>query len=492
MKELGRIFGLDFKLNGNHLIVSRAPAQASTAVTTIETRAQPPGPLQPPMHDRGNWWWPIVREPFTGAWQKNIGQQVDTVTSYFAVYACVSLIAGDMGKLRLRLLTETNDGIWQEAPSTASAFWPVLRKPNHFQTRNQFIECWMNSKLLHGNTYVLKERDQRNVVARLYILDPVRTKPLVAPDGAVFYALHSDNLSGIPIEITIPASEIIHDRIGAPNFHPLCGVSPLYAAGLPVVQGLTIQQQSATFFQKGSRPGGVLSSPHEVTEQQALMYKTQWEQNFSGENAGRVAVVGNGMKYEPMGVPAEEAQLIEQLKWTAENVCSVFHVPPYMIGITAPPTYNNVEALQQVYYSQCLQVYLEAIEALLDDGLELGNDRSGIYRTDFDLDDLLRMDTATMIASIGNGMKASIFSPNEARAKFNMRPVRGGEFPLAQQQNMTLEALAQFNEKQIEEAAQPALPPPDDSDDGEDEPPDETRTLKIDAQRLLYLARSLD
>ena len=449
-----RIFGLDIRV----------------------TRALPTA-TQPPLHDRGNWWWPIIREPFTGAWQRNMELRVDTITTYFAVYSCVSLIATDIGKLRLRLMRQSNDGIWEEAQSPA--FSPVLRKPNHYQTRNKFIETWMLSRLLHGNTFVLKERDDRGVVVRLYVLDPLRTKVLVAPNSDIFYELSADNLSGLPQPITVPASEIIHD-IMVPLFHPLCGVSPLMAAALPVLQGLSIQRESNRFFAGGSHPGGILSSPHEVTEQQARDFKTQWETNFSGENSGRIAVVGNGMKYEQMAIPAEEAQLIEQLKWTAQNVASVFHVPPYMIGIETPPQYNNVEALQQVYYSQCLQSPIENIEALLDEGLGLGNDRSGTYRTEFDLDDLLRMDTATQIESVAKGVAAGIFAPNEARAKFNLPPTKGGESPYLQQQNFSLEALAERDEAQAELLAQPPPSP--------DEPPPE----QVNAERIYRISRSLN
>ena len=73
--------------------------------------------------------------------------------------------------------------------------------------------------------------------------------------------------------------------------------------------------------------------------------------------------------YTAMTMTAVDAQLIEQLKMTAETVCSCFHVPPYMIGVGPAPTYNNIEALNQHYYSQCLQVLMEEIEVLLDEGL---------------------------------------------------------------------------------------------------------------------------
>jgi HK97 family phage portal protein len=432
-----RIFGLNFSIS-----------KASTTTVPPYTALQPPY-----SHDRGNWWFPIIREPFTGAWQKNQPLRGENLLSYFAVYSCISLIAQDVGKLNIELMGKADDDLWQ--PADSAAFSPVLRKPNHYQTRNKFIEQWIISKLIHGNAYVLKERDNRGVVVRLYVLDPCRVKVLVGPDGEVFYALSADNLSGLVLEVTVPASEIIHD-VMVPLYHPLCGVSPLMAAAIPVMQGLNIQTTSSQFFRSGSRPGGILTSPHIIDNITAARLKDEWEQNFSGDNAGKVAVLGDGLKFEPMGVPAEEAQLIEQLKWTAENVCSVFHVPPYMIGIAAPPAYNNVEALQQVYYSQCLQALIESIEALLDEAFAL-NVPPISYRVEFCLDDLLRMDTKTLIDATAESVKAGILSPNEARRKFNLPPTTGGDSPYLQQQNYSLEALAK-RDAQSQPFA-PASPP---------------------------------
>jgi phage portal protein BeeE len=135
--------------------------------------------------------------------------------------------------------------------------------------------------------------------------------------------------------------------------------------------------------------------------------------------------------------------LIEQLKWTAENVASVFHVPTHMIGIGTTPYQTNIEAQLQQYYSQCLQTHIEAIEALLDEGLGLLRDgQAQIYGTEFDLEDLLRMDTKTKVDTTAESVRSGFLSPNEARAKFNMGPTEGGASPYLQQQNFSLEALA--------------------------------------------------
>jgi HK97 family phage portal protein len=382
----------------------------------------------------------IVREPFTGAWQRNQELRTESVTAHSAVYANVTLIASDISKMCLRLVEEDNNGIW--SPVNVPAFSPVLRRPNRYQNRIKFIEQWVVSKLLHGNTYVLKQRDNRGVVVAMYILDPLRVKPLVTPDGAVYYQCSKDNLAGIEDNsIVIPASEIIHDTM-VPLYHPLVGVSPIYACGIAALQGLAIQRNSTRFFQNGATPGGVLTAPGTIDELTAKRLKEHWEQNYSGHNSGRVAVLGDGLKYERMVMTSVEAQLIEQLKWSAETVCSCFHVPPYMIGVGSYPVGSNIEATNQQYYSQALQAPIEAIEMLLDEGLGLTGVAGHTYGTEFDLDDLLKMDTKSQIEALAEAVKGSVMTPNAALKKLNQPPVKGGDTIYMQQQNFSLEALS--------------------------------------------------
>jgi HK97 family phage portal protein len=396
--------------------------------------------LAPVDDSRG--WFTLFRshDRETGSWQQDQELSRDTVIAYAPVYSCATLIASDIGKVLLRLM-QLEEGVWVETSSPS--FSPVLKRPNHFQTRQQFIESWVISKLLHGNAYILKIRDDRRVVKAMYVLDPTRVTPLVAPDGSVFYELRRDDLSKLPQEDypAVPAAEIIHDRMEC-LFHPLVGISPLWAAHLASSQGLRIQKNSERFFRNMSRPGGMLTAPNEISDETAARLKATFEGNFSGEKLGRLFVGGDGLSFNPLAIPADESQLVEQLKLSAEQVAATFHVPAFLIGAAAVPSYDNVQALNQQYHTQCLQKLFTAIEDLLDDGLGLTTNKTS-YRCEFDLDDLLRMDSKTMAETEGILVQRGISSPNESRRKFGKKPVKGGETPYLQQQNYSLGALAE-------------------------------------------------
>jgi len=414
------------------------------------------------------------RDWFTGAWQRNMEcDDSNTVLAFSAVYACVSRISNDIAKMPLNLIRKDTDGIWATVEA-ASPFWKVLRKPNGYQNRIQFFVTWLLSKLIAGNAYILKARDGRGIVTELYVLDPHKVKVRYTKSGDVFYTLAQDDLSGVTTEVNVPASEIIHDLMN-PIFHPLCGVSPLYACGMAATQGRRIRLQSATFFENGANPSGVLSVPGDITDKQADEWKAQWRTNFSGANRGSVAILGNGVKYEKISMTADEAQMIEQLRWTAEDVARAFGVPLYKINAGPVPVSNNVEALNAQYYSDTLQTLIEAIELCIDEGLDLSLEMG----VEFDLDVLLRMDSATQIDTLSKGIGAAIYAPNEARAKLNLPPVVGGANPLIQQQNYSLEALAKRDASAdpFRTATPPPSPPTPSEPDPEDEDEAEQRAL---------------
>src|SRR5499427_2673677 len=380
--------------------------------------------------------YPIAYESFTGAWQRDIAVRNDLAASFHADFACKTLIARDVAKLRVKLTEQDAAGIWSE--TTNSAFSPVLRRPNEYQTRNQFYESWMLSKLSRGNAYVLKIRDARNVVTDMHVLDPMRVVPLVSEDGSVFYRLMTDYLAGVT-EITVPAREIIHDRCNC-LFHPLVGTPPVFASGLASMLGINAQKASNLLFQNSSTPGGILTAPNEISQVEEQRIKEEWEQRFSRVNLGRVAVLSGGMTYQKLPMTNVEVQLLENLKWSAQVVCSVYHVPGYKVSVEPLPSHINIQSLNCEYYAQALQSHIEEIEELLDYALGIG-EVSGLG-TQFDTDNLLRMDTATLVTTIKDAVGAGVMAPNEGRSKFDLKPVTGGQSPYLQQQNYSLEALA--------------------------------------------------
>jgi HK97 family phage portal protein len=388
--------------------------------------------LSPP--DTGRWF--AINDPYPGAWQQDQPIELRTVLTFSAVFACIRLITSDIGKMRLRVMERQGDILVERE---TSAFAPVLRRPNPFQNRIKFVEQWISSKLLFGNAYILKTRDARGMVSRLQVLNPERVQTLVSETGEVFYTLKKDRMQGLlDADVTVPATEIIHD-VHVIADHPLVGLSPLSACALSATQGTNIQTNSEAFFGNQARPSGILTAPGAISKDTAERIKEQWHTNYGGANSGKVAVMGDGLKFEGVSMSAVDAQLIEQLEWTAEDVCRAFGVPGYKIGVGDFPPYNNLAALNQSYYDDTLQELIECLELGLKEGLDMP-ERLEVRS---DVDTLLRMDKGSRYASYEIAIRAGWKSPNEVRRSENLPDVTGGDTPYLQQQNYSLGALAQ-------------------------------------------------
>ena len=397
-------------------------------------------------------WVDITPGQPPGYFQMDINTRPETVLAFPSVFACVSLIFNDIGKLRTRLMQLQSNGVWAE--TTSAAYSPVLRRPNHYQNQIQFKQWWICSKLIWGNMYALKVRDGRGVVVALNILDPGLVQPMISPDGSIFYQLSQDNLSGLPdATVFVPASEIIHDRMNC-MFHPLIGVSPLFSATLPASGGLEMLRDSRRFFNQGAKPSGLLVSPGEIGDDDAKRLQTYWNDNFTGPNAGRVAVVGDGLKYEPIRMTASDAQTKEQIALSSEMVAQVFHIPAFKVGGPIPAG-QKVGDLNQIYFNDALHSLIEEMELCLDDGLSL----PVTYRTELELDNLLRMDPATQADVLSKLVSGGIQTINGARRAINEPPLEGGDTVYMQQQDFPLD---QVRLNKLEPVVQPtaAAPPP--------------------------------
>lgn len=416
--------------------------------------------------------WRRILEPFAGAWQMNVEEKRGTVLCYPTLYACLSRISQDIGKLPLLLLRVDSNDIWQEVENPA--YSPVLRKPNHYQTAQQFREAWMLSLLIQGNTYVLKQRDERGVVIKLYVLDPFRVQPMVSDSGDIFYQINYPDAANLlpqsyPAEqLTIPAREIIHDRINCFH-HQLIGVPPVCAAHWPAVKNLKILKSSAQFFSNNSQPGGILTVPAGMSEADAEKLKVFWQENYAGVNAGKVAMLGADMKFTSLaGANSADSQLVEQMRYSDEQICQPFGIPPFIVGIGTIPAGLKADDMANVYYRSALQARIESMEYLLDEGLGI----SKPLGVELDTEVLLRMDPEKRGAVMGKLVSDGIATPNEGRAEFNYPPLEGGDTVYMQQQDFPLD---QVRLNKIEQT--PATPEPA-NDPEPDETEDEVRQLR--------------
>lgn len=420
-------------------------------------------------------WWRVIGEPFSGAWQRNQEEKIGDVLTYPTLYACLNRVSQDIGKMPFILKESDSDGIWRSVDSATRS--PVLKTPNGYQTPQQFRESWALSILQHGNTYILKGRDARGEVNKLYVLDPHRVMPMVADSGDVYYQINyplTENLlpDNYPADnLIIPAREIIHDRLNAFH-HQLIGVPPVAAAYWPTIKNLKILKNSAEFFGNAAQPGGILTGPAGMTESDAKAVKEFWDDNYTGKGRGKIAVIGADLKYTSFAMNSVDSQLVEQMRYSDEQICQPFGIPPFKVGIGAIPAGLGVDAINQLYYSDALQSRVQAMETLLTEALGLDP-----LRVDVDEMELMRMDSGGKASYHSSMVSGGIEAINEARREFNLGPLEGGDTVYMQQQDFPLDQVRQ--NRIISQTESPVIDPPPVTDE-EDE---EKRLITMDLNR---------
>jgi HK97 family phage portal protein len=424
-----------------------------------------------------------VHEPFSGAWQRN-QECLGPGGIFSAVYACVTTISGDIAKLPPKIRKQNADGSSElhDAHPAARVLW----RPNSYQTHVDFWGQFMTSALFTGNTYALLVRDLRNVIAEMHLLDPRLCRPMLAPDGSVWYHTTQTQIVDALRTEYFPARDILHHRLLCLT-HPLIGVSPLLAAAHSAQTGQVIQQNSLAFFSNMSRASGVLTTPDKISPDQQTRIQTIWEQNFKAGSLGRTAVLSGGLKWEPLSINAADAQLIEQLRWSVEDVARCFRVPMYMISDASKISYKNSEQLARNYYAQTLQYHLESIEARIEAAFEL----SGSVYCEFDLDTLLRMELDVRMAAYKEAISSGVMTINEARKREQLPPKEGGDEPLVQMQYIPLSRVGEQLDKGM--TMRDTAPPPDPDAPPEDEPPEDEPEpgvqTETDAEKSARLTR---
>ncbi|HKV17359.1 MAG TPA: phage portal protein [Reyranella sp.] len=410
-----------------------------------------------------------------GSWQMNANaphRGVELI-AFSAVYACVNTIAADIAKLPVEIFeVDLDDGA--RTVRRRDYYAELFRRPNDYQTGADFLQVFVQSYLLQGNTYCwIAKRNGRGEPAELHVLNPHKVKVLITEGGQIFYECAEDFLAGIVPNQVIPERDMVHHRLPLLPGYPLVGVTPIFAAAASSALGIQILRDSQTFFGNASRPAGLLSSEQHISDDLAKRYQQEWDDAYRGRDIGKTAVLGGGMKWQPLTITAQDAQLIEQLRYSVEDVARVFRVPPFMLGDMSKVTYRNTEMMQRAYLSGCLSWHLEALQQRFEYAFSFEPQ----FQIRFDLSAMLRTEIDVRYAAYQQGLAGGWLAPNEVRAQEGLPPAEGGDEPRMQSQYVP---LSQASEPPADPAPVPAPAP---------EPPAPDEEASFNPARVRQLVR---
>lgn len=352
------------------------------------------------------------------------------------VYSCIKIISEEMARLNIEHLVPKESGGLEKNKNSAP--YRVLRNPNDYQTRSDFILYLMLNLLKDGNAYNLAVFDNRGAVSQLHPLPARSCTPYVVTDtGEIFYSFSTFDV--VPNEYSygtmVPQRYILHNKLFTPT-HPLIGQSPLVAAAMSMASHQSINAQTASFFTNMSRPDGLLTTPKPLPKEAARRLKDAWEDRA----AGRTPILDNDIKYQPLTMTAVESEIVQQFGLSLRQIANVFRIPLDFLGDTEKATFNNVEQMQKRFILSTLGFYLEHLETSFDKYFNLPATQS----IKFDLESgMMRPDFGDRMAALSKGVTGAILTPNEAREKENLPPIDGGDDAYLQRQNWPLGMLGE-------------------------------------------------
>ena len=341
---------------------------------------------------------------------------------------------------------------------TTSALSRILRWPNDYQSRSDFILNLVRNLYLEGNTYALATRNSRFEVEELHPFDPRASRPKIAPNGEIFYSLGGNSVleAATPARVygVAPARDVLHIKLEAEQADPLTGIPPLRHAATAIAAQKAIGSQLISFFANMQRPPGVIETELNFSEAQITELRARLNVAWKGVDnlGGGPPILTNGMKFHGIAMSAKEADVANALKLTQDEIFMVFGVPPAILGLADKGTFSSTEALMQFWLSRGLGFAINHIEVAFDQFFNLKGWPDEYV--EFDTRALLRVNYKDRLEGLARGVQGGIYAPNEARNLEDLPKAPYGDEPRVQQQVVPLSAWATVEDD-------PATPAPD-------------------------------
>ena len=336
------------------------------------------------------------------------------------VFACVRVVAEDVASLPLALYRRLERG--KDKAADHSLYYLIHDSPNPDMTAFAFKECMMTNLLLWGNAYAQIIRDRYGNILSLHPL--LSSRVTVTKNAAGERVFNYRNDKGISTALT--RGQIFH--VAGISYDGLTGLSPIGVAREAVGLAKVTEIYGNKFFANGARPGGVLEHPGQIKDPEKV--RKSWETVYKGaNNAHKIAVLEEGMKYHDIGLPQKDAQFLETRQFQLNEICRIFRVPPHLVGDLSKATFSNIEHQSIDYVVHTLRPWLVRFEQAVN--LQLLNElEREDYFSKFNVDGLLRGAFQTRMQGYAVGRQNGWYSANDIRELEDMNPIsteQGGD-----------------------------------------------------------------
>jgi phage portal protein, HK97 family len=377
---------------------------------------------------------------------KNVNEFTAMQTT--AVYACVRILSEPLAALPLQLYRYTSGG--KERVYDHPLYHLLHDEPNPEMTSFIFRETLMSHLLIWGNAYAQIIRDKLGRVQGLYPLRPDKMTVCRDENGQIYYIYTKTTDENPAIkpygQVPLRKDEVLH--IPGLGFDGLVGYSPIAMARNAVGMTMACEEYGASFFANGASPSGVLEHPGVLKDPAKV--RDSWNAVYQGSaNAHKVAVLEEGMKYQQIGIPPEEAQFLETRKFQLNEIARLYRIPPHMIGDLDKSSFNNIEQQSMEFVKYTLDPWVIRWEQAMQKALFLPEEKKQFFLK-FNVNGLMRGDYESRMTGYSIGRQNGWLSANDIREMEDMNPVpdeEGGNLYLVNGSMTKLKDAGAFAQK---------------------------------------------
>lgn len=366
--------------------------------------------------------------------------------SVTAVYSCVRILSEAIAGLPLHTYKCKSNG-GKEKAIDHPLYFILHDEPNPEMTSFVFRETMMSHLLLWGNAYAQILRNGKGDVIALYPLAPNRMTVDRASNGRIYYTYSTSDDDNPKLkskgQVYLKAEDVLH--IPGLGFDGLVGYSPIAMARNAIGMAMACEEYGAKFFANGASPSGVLEHPSTIKNPDKL--RESWNSLFKGSsNSHQIAVLEEGLKYQPISISPNEAQFLETRKFQINEIARIFRIPPHMIGDLEKSSFSNIEQQSLEFVKYTLDPWVTRWEQSICRRLFKDSEKAE-YFVKFNVDGLLRGDYQSRMNGYATGRQNGWLSANDIRELENMNQIPdelGGNLYLVNESMTKLEDAGAF------------------------------------------------
>ena len=362
----------------------------------------------------------------------------DAAMQVSTVYACVSLLARVISSLPLMVYETMPDG--RRKLARDSRLWMVLHsRPNDVMTPRDFWSTMIMHWAMRGNAYAQIIRDSSGDLISLWPLSPDQTEVFVDKNGQVAYKYQKDGQTYI-----LGVNDVFHIKdIG----NGLIGLSKLSFMSSSVKEATDTQKFATANAENYGKPSGILTVDHILKkDKNGVNERDRIRQSlydFRTGGSSKIVVLEADMKFNPVTLTPEESQLIENRRFSVEEICRWFGVPPVLIGASGATTWGSgISEITSGFVKFTIGPMLVSIEQALRSRVFTLDERMTM-QAEFSLDALMRGDITSRYQAYATAVQNGFKTRNEVRQLENDEPVEGGDMLTAQTNLAPLDKLGQ-------------------------------------------------